>query len=138
MQELIEIVYRCSPEADVVGQITWEAGRVSTVMDSWQEWLCTCFQPVLLPHFVLVLQEARAQRVRELCRAALALDGQLSPVRRQRSLDAGETLLFQEPPRGDRVQARFLAQVRSGNAPAHFATLFALRSAGFSLPCRGP
>ncbi|MBV9488972.1 MAG: hypothetical protein JO069_04505 [Verrucomicrobia bacterium] len=136
MQELIEIVYRCNPEAGVVGRITWDAGRTSTALDSWQGWLRTCFRPILLPHLVLVHQEARVQGVRELCRAAHALDAQLPAVPRQRSLAAGERLIFQKPPQGDRVQGRFLAEVRSSRAPGHFATLFALRGAGFSLPLR--
>ena len=137
MQQLIQIVYRCNPKGDAVGQITWVPGRPrSKVTDSWQEWVRVCFQPILLPHLVAGFQAAQAQALRELCRAAAGLDAQLSPAERVRSLNAGAVLLFQKPPRGDRVQERFAAEVRLGTVPGHFATLFALRAAGFSIPLR--
>jgi hypothetical protein len=136
MQQLIQIVYRCNPKAGAVGQITWAPGAPSKVAQSWQEWLRLCFQPVLLPHLISGFQTAQAQALRELCRTAAGLDAQLSPLERVRSLDAGTVLLFQKPPLGDRIQERFAAEVRAGRAPGHFATLFVLRAAGFSVPLR--
>jgi hypothetical protein len=136
MQQLIQIVYRCNPKADAVGQITWAPGLPSKVMESWQEWLSLCFQPVLLPHLISGFQTAQAQALRELSRTAAGLDAQLSPAERVRSLKAGAVLLFQKPPRGDRVQERFAAEVHAGTVPGHFATLFVLRAAGFSVPLR--
>ena len=137
MQQLIQIVYRCNPKAGAVGQITWAPEEApSKVTESWQEWLRLCFQPVLLPHLISGFQTAQAQALRELCRTAAKLDAQLSPAERVRSLNAGAVLLFQKPPRGDRVQERFAAEVGSGMVPGHFATLFMLRAAGFSVPLR--
>ena len=136
MQQLIQIVYRCNPKAGAVGQITWAPGPPSKVTESWQEWVRLCFQPILLPHLISGFQSAQAQTLRELCRAAAGLDAQLSPAERVRSLNAGAALLFQKPPRGDRVQERFAAEVCAGSVPGHFATLFVLRAAGFSVPLR--
>jgi hypothetical protein len=136
MQQFIQIVYRCNPKAGAIGQITWVPGQPSEVTDSWQEWLRLCFQPILLPHLISGFQAAQAQALRELCRAAAGLDAQLSPAERVRSLSAGAALLFQKPPRGDRIQERFAAEVRLGTVPGHFATLFVLRAAGFSVPLR--
>ena len=134
MQQLVQIVHRCNPKADSVGQITWAPGSPSKVTESWQEWLRLCFQPVLLPHLIAAFQTAQAQALRELCRTAADLDAQLAPAERVRSLNAGAVLLFQKPPHGDRVQERFAAEVRSGRVPGHFTTLFVLRAAGFSVP----
>lgn len=136
MQQLIQIVYRCNPMAGAVGQITWAPGSPAKVMESWQEWLRLCFQPILLPHLISGFQNAQAQALRELCRTAAGLDARLAPAERVRSLNAGAALLFQKPPHGDRVQERFAAEVRSGTVPGHFAMLFVLRAAGFSVPLR--
>jgi hypothetical protein len=136
MQQLIQIVYRCNPKAGAVGQITWAPASPSDVTNSWQEWLRLCFQPVLLPYLISGFQTAQAQALRELCRTAAGLDAQLSPAERVRSLNAGAVLLFQKPPHGDRFQERFAAEVRLGRVPGHFATLFVLRAAGFSIPLR--
>lgn len=136
MQQLIEIVYRCNPKAGAVGQITWAPASPAEVTESWQEWVRLCFQPVLLPHLIAGFQTAQAQALRELCGTAAGLDAQLSPAERVRSLNAGTVLLFQRPPFGDRIQERFAAEVRAGRVPGHFATLFVLRAAGFSVPLR--
>ncbi len=134
MRELIEVVYRCNPDADGFGPVTWQAGP--DVALSWQAWLDDVFRPALLPHLFQVAREAQVNGLREICQACQRLDGQLAAARRATSRAAGRRLLFHSPPRGDRVQLRYQAEVQAGRAPGHFASLFAVRAVGFAVPLR--
>jgi len=134
MHDLTAIVHRCNPQSVNLARITWLPGIVPA--ESWRVWLETFFAPVVLPHFLRIYQCAQQPGLREL-RAAIATFGQqLSPAQRLHSLEAGKVLVYARPPKGDRLQERFLTEVRAGSSEGYFPTLFALRAAGFALPMR--
>ncbi|HEY0792626.1 MAG TPA: hypothetical protein VGD78_16300, partial [Chthoniobacterales bacterium] len=64
------------------------------------------------------------------------LGEQMSSAQKLHAVEAGKVLVYARPPKGDRLQERFLAEVRGGVVEGYFPTLFALRAAGFALPLR--
>jgi hypothetical protein len=132
--ELSEIVRRCNPNFESMQAISWQVER--SVEDSWRQWLEALFEPVLLPHLWRVLDLSARQSAKEIIVLDAELDRSMKPWPRQRSIDAGRLLLQQSTPRGERLMARLQEAIQGGVARGHFATLYAVRCAAFSIPIR--
>jgi UreF-like urease accessory protein len=134
MNELYQVVSRCNPSLDLIRALTWDLdGDAQT---SWLSWLGTVFEPLLLPHLGQVLEFASRQSLREVVVRDVDLHRYLPPKVREPSISAGRLLLQAIPPRGDRLLARLQDAVDNGTAVGHFATLYAVRAAAFSIPTR--
>ena len=134
MNQISEIVARCSPDFDPAHPITWSAQDPGA--ESWEEWLQSLFGPVLLPHLWGVLDYSARQSAREILLLDVALNRELEPGPRQNSIAAGRFLLQRQAPRGERLMARIRNAIQAGDAFGHFATLFAVRCFAFSIPAR--
>ena len=134
LSELSEVVRRCNPNFDSMRAISWQVE--GSVGDSWRHWLEDLFKPLLLPHLWRVLDFATRQSVREIILFDMELDKNMKPGPRQRSIDAGQLLLQQSAPRGERVMARLREAIQAGAAVGHFATLYGVGCAAFSIPVR--
>ena len=66
----------------------------------------------------------------------MELNRSMKPWPRQRSIDAGRSLLQQSTPRGERLMARLQEAIQAGAAFGHFATLYGVRCGAFSIPVR--
>ena len=132
--ELSEVVRRCNPNFDAMRAISWQVEGL--VVDSWRLWLEELFQPLLLPHLSRVLDFATRQSMREIILLDLELDKSMKPWPRQRSVAAGQLLLQQSAPRGERLMARLREAIQAGSAVGHFATLYGVGCAAFSIPAR--
>lgn len=102
---------------------------------AFEDWLSTLFIPSLGPHFVSVhLATARMESDR-IQRIDHEIDAYLSPVARQRSLDAarpyfeGRTEIRSQP-----QWVKFLQAAERGQTPGHLPTIFSLQAALFHLP----
>ncbi|MBV8330930.1 MAG: hypothetical protein JOZ61_10755, partial [Verrucomicrobia bacterium] len=91
MNQISEIVARCSPDFDPAHPITWSAQDPGA--ESWEEWLQSLFGPVLLPHLWGVLDYSARQSAREILLLDVALNRELEPGPRQNSIAAGRFLL---------------------------------------------
>ena len=134
MSELSKIVQRCNPDFDSARAISWQVE--GPVADSWQRWMKTLFEPVLLPHLLKVLDLSARQSAREIILLDAELNQRLKPWPRQRSIEAGRLLLQQSTPRGERMMARIQEAIQTGEAFGHFATLYGVRCGAFSIPVR--
>ena len=134
MSELSKIVQRCNPDFDSTRAISWQVE--GPVADSWQRWMKTLFEPVLLPHLLKVLDLSARQSAREIILLDAELNQRLKPWPRQRSIEAGRLLLQQSTPRGERLMARIQEAIQTGEAFGHFATLYGVRCGAFSIPVR--
>jgi len=134
LSELSEVVRRCNPNFDSMRAISWQVE--GPVGDSWRHWLEDLFKPLLLPHLWRVLDFATRQSVREIILFDVELDKNMKPGPRQRSIEAGQLLLQQSAPRGERLMARLREAIQAGAAVGHFATLYGVGCAAFSIPVR--
>ena len=134
MNELYQVVNRCNPSLDLIHALTWDLeGDAQT---SWLHWVGTVFAPLLLPHLGQVLEFASRQSLREVVLCDLDLDRYLPASSKEPSISAGRLLLQAFPPRGDRLLTRLQEAIDHGRAAGHFATLYAVRAATFSIPTR--
>jgi hypothetical protein len=134
MSELSKIVQRCNPDFDSARAISWQVE--GPVADSWQRWMKTLFEPVLLPHLQKVLDLSARQSAREIILLDAELNQRLKQWPRQHSIEAGRLLLQQSTPRGERLMARIQEAIQTGEAFGHFATLYGVRCGAFSIPVR--
>jgi hypothetical protein len=135
MNEFCEVVNRCNSGSELSGALHWQPVG-ENCLESWDRWLGSCFRPCLLPHLSKVFFFAVQQQVREIIALDLALGQSLDRVVRERSVEAGQSLLLKAPPRGDRTVARLQLAIGSGAAAGHYPTLFACRAAAFAIPAR--
>jgi hypothetical protein len=134
LSELSEVVRRCNPNFESLRAISWQVE--APVRESWHRWLESLFEPVLLPHLCRVLDLSARQSAREIILLDAELDRSMNPWSRQGSVDAGRLLLQESTPRGERLMARLQEAIHSGAACGHFATLYGVRCAAFSIPVR--
>jgi hypothetical protein len=134
MSELSKVIQRCNPDFDSARPISWQVE--GPVAESWQQWMKTLFEPLLLPHLSKVLDFATRQSAREIVLLDAELNRNMPPWPRERSLDAGKLLLQQSTPRGERLMARLQDAIQAGAAFGHFATLYGVRCGAFSIPVR--
>ena len=134
MSELSEVVRRCNPNFESMRAISWQVeGRVN---ESWRRWLEDLFEPVLLPHLWRVLDLSSRQSAREIIVLDAELDRAMKPWPRQSSIEAGQLLVQESTPRGERLMARLQEAIQAGVTGGHFATLYGVRCAAFSIPAR--
>ena len=131
---LLEIATRCGSGTAFKKGISWNAD--SDLERSWADWTRSSFQPFILPHLVQVQPLSSRQFVREILGLDRAFSGLLSKESEEKSVEAGRQLLLMKSLKADRTLDRIQRAVESGNAPGHFATLFAVRAAGFSIAPR--
>jgi hypothetical protein len=134
MSELSKVVQRCNPDFDAARGISWQVE--GPVEESWREWMKSSFEPLLLPHLFRVLDYSARQSAREIILLDAELNRTLPPWSRQRSVEAGRSLLQQSTPRGERLMARLQEAIQGGVAFGHFATLYGVRCGAFSIPVR--
>jgi hypothetical protein len=134
LSELSEVVRRCNPNFESMRAISWQVE--GPVRESWRRWLEDLFEPVLLPHLWRVVDLSARQSAREIIGLDAELNGSMKSGPRQRSIDAGRLLLQQSTPRGERLMARLQEAIQAGAAYGHFATLYGVRCAAFSIPIR--
>src|ERR1700693_38390 len=134
MSELSKIVQRCNPDFDSARAISWQVE--GPVPESWHKWMKDLFEPLLLPHLLRVLDFSARQSAREIILLDAELNQSLPPGSRQRSIEAGRSLLQQSTPRGERLMARLQEAIQAGVAFGHFATLYGVRCGAFSIPVR--
>jgi hypothetical protein len=134
MSELSKVVQRCNPDFDAARAISWQVE--GPVAESWQRWMKTSFEPLLLPHLFRVLDFSARQSAREIILLDAELNRSLPPGSRQCSVEAGRSLLQQSTPRGERLMARLQEAIQAGAAFGHFATLYGVRCGAFSIPAR--
>jgi hypothetical protein len=134
MSELSKVVQRCNPDFDAARGISWQVE--GPVAESWQEWMKSSFEPLLLPHLLRVLDYSARQSAREIILLDAELNTSLPLWPRQRSVEAGRSLLQQSTPRGERLMARLQEAIQAGTAFGHFATLYGVRCGAFSIPAR--
>jgi hypothetical protein len=134
MSELSKVVQRCNPDFDAARAISWQVE--GPVAESWQRWMKTSFEPLLLPHLLRVLDFSARQSAREIILLDAELNRSLPPGSRQGSVEAGRSLLQQRTPRGERLMARLQEAIQAGAAFGHFATLYGVRCGAFSIPAR--
>jgi hypothetical protein len=134
MSELSKIVRRCNPDFDSARAISWHVQV--PVAKSWQQWMKSLFEPLLLPHLFRVLDYSARQSAREIILLDAELDRNMEPWPRQLSIDAGRSLLLLSTPRGERLMARLQEAIQTGVAFGHFATLYSVRCSAFSIPVR--
>jgi hypothetical protein len=134
MSELSKIVQRCNPDFDTARPISWQVE--GPVEESWRGWMKELFEPLLLPHLLRVLEASARQSAREVIALDVELNRSMKTWPRQRSIDAGRSLLQQSTPRGERLMARLQEAIQTGAAFGHFATLYGVRCGAFSIPIR--
>src|ERR1700730_16912359 len=93
MSELSKVVQRCNPDFDAARGISWQVE--GPVEESWQHWMKSSFEPLLLPHLSRVLDFSARQSAREIILLDAELDRNMKPWSRQRSAEAGRLLLQQ-------------------------------------------
>jgi hypothetical protein len=131
---LLEIATRCGSGTAFKKGISWNAD--SDLEQSWAHWTRSSFQPFILPHLVQVQALSSRQFVREILGLDRAFSGLLSRETEEKSVEAGRQLLLMKSLKADRTLDRIQRAVAAGNAPGHFATLFAVRAAVFSIAPR--
>jgi hypothetical protein len=131
---LSDVLRSCKPNFECMRAISWQVE--GPVRGSWRRWLEDVFEPVLLPHLWRVVDLSARQSAREIIGLDAELNGSMKSGPRQRSIDAGRLLLQQSTPRGERLMARLQEAIQAGAAYGHFATLYGVRCAAFSIPIR--
>jgi len=131
---LLEIATRCGSGAVFKRGICWSAE--SDAEQSWSQWTRSYFQPLILPHLVKVQSLSARQFVREVLLRDAEFSGVLSEEMQRNSLEAGRYLLLSKSIKTDRTLERVQRAIQAGIAPGHFATLFAVRAAVFSVAPR--
>jgi len=132
--ELYDVLARCYPGVRLRGCISWQIR--GDLPESWSSWTAAVFTPIILPHLVEVLEWSIRQSLNEVLSLDRAYDDRLSEEIRARSRAAGRELLLAKTPRGDRLAAKLQSAILTGAVAGHFATLFAVRAAGFAIPAR--
>ena len=112
MSELSKVIQRCNPDFDAARAISWQVE--GPVAESWQHWMKSLFEPLLLPHLLRVLDYSARQSAREIILLDAELNRNLTPWPRQRSVEAGRLLLQQSTPRGERLMARLQEAIQTG------------------------
>ena len=133
-ETLLEIASRCGSATAFKKGISWSAD--SDLERSWADWTRSSFQPFILPHLLEVQDLSSRQFVREILGLDRAFSSLLSKESEEKSLEAGRQLLSMKSLKADRTLDRIQRAVAAGNAPGHFATLFAVRAAVFSIAPR--
>jgi len=133
-ETLLEIASRCGSATAFKKGISWNAD--SDLARSWADWTRSSFQPFILPHLLEVQDLSSRQFVREILGLDRAFSSLLSKESEEKSLEAGRQLLSMKSLKADRTLDRIQRAVAAGNAPGHFATLFAVRAAVFSIAPR--
>jgi hypothetical protein len=133
-ETLLEIASRCGSATAFKKGISWNAD--SDLERSWANWTRSSFQPFILPHLLEVQDLSSRQFVREILGLDRAFSSLLSKESEEKSLEAGRQLLSMKSLKADRTLDRIQRAVAAGNAPGHFATLFAVRAAVFSIAPR--
>jgi len=133
-EALLEIATRCGSGTAFKKGISWNAD--SDLERSWADWTRSSFQPLILPHLVQVQALSSRQFVREILGLDRAFSGLLPKDTEEKSVEAGRQLLLTKSLKADRTLDRIQRAVAAGNAPGHFATLFAVRAAVFSIAPR--
>jgi hypothetical protein len=134
VSELCEVIRRCNPTLDAMQSISWRVeGETES---SWFRWIQTVFSPHLLPHLEKVLECSGRQLSKEIILLDAKLNENLPAEPRARSAEAGQFLLQQKTPRGERMIARLQEAIDNGTAFGHFTTLYAVRCGAFSIPVR--
>jgi hypothetical protein len=133
-ETLLEIASRCGSATAFKKGISWNAD--SDLERSWADWTRSSFQPFILPHLLEVQDLSSRQFVREILGLDRAFSSLLSKESEEKSLEAGRQLLSMKSLKADRTLDRIQRAVAAGNAPGHFATLFAVRAAVFSIAPR--
>jgi len=133
-ETLLEIASRCGSATAFKKGISWNAD--SDLERSWADWTRSSFQPFILPHLLEVQDLSSRQFVREILGLDRAFSSLLSKESEEKSLEAGRQLLSMKSLKTDRTLDRIQRAVAAGNAPGHFATLFAVRAAVFSIAPR--
>ena len=133
-ETLLEIATRCGSGTAFKKGISWNAD--SDRERSWADWTRSSFQPFILPHLLEVQDLSSRQFVREILGLDRAFSSLLSKESEEKSLEAGRQLLSMKSLKADRTLDRIQRAVAAGNAPGHFATLFAVRAAVFSIAPR--
>ena len=133
-ETLLEIATRCGSGTAFKKGISWNAD--SDLERSWADWTRSSFQPFILPHLLEVQDLSSRQFVREILGLDRAFSGLLSKESEEKSLEAGRQLLSMKSLKADRTLDRIQRAVAAGSAPGHFATLFAVRAAVFSIAPR--
>jgi hypothetical protein len=133
-EALLEITTRCGSGTAFRKGISWNAD--SDLERSWADWTRSAFQPFILPHLVQVQALSSRQFVREIIGLDRAFSDQLSKETEEKSVEAGRHLLLMKSLKADRTLDRIQRAVNAGSAPGHFATLFAVRAAVFSIAPR--
>jgi hypothetical protein len=133
-EALLEITVRCGSGTAFKKGISWNAE--SDPEQSWSHWTRSSFQPFILPHLVQVQELSSRQFVREILKLDRAFSALLSKETEEKSLEAGRHLLLTKSLKADRTLERIHRAVEAGSAPGHFATLFAVRAAVFSIAPR--
>jgi hypothetical protein len=132
--ELCDVIRRCNPALDAMRLISWSAE--GSIEESWSDWCQSVFVPFLLPHFEEVLEFSARQSPKEIVALDSKLDKTLLPLTRSRSIEAGQFLLQDRTPRGERMIARIQVAIDNGTAFGHFTTLYGVRCGAFSIPNR--
>lgn len=130
---LLEVATRCGSGVSFKEGISWRAE--SDPERSWSHWTRSHFQPFILPHLVQVHALSARQFVREVLLLDRGFSDLLPEETQRKSLEAGQLLLTRSIKR-DRTLERIQRAVQAGTAPGHFATLFAVRAAVFSIAPR--
>jgi len=133
-ETLLEIASRCGSATAFKKGISWNAD--SDLERSWADWTRSSFQPFILPHLLEVQDLSSRQFVREILGLDRAFSSLLSKESEEKSLEAGRQMLSMKSLKTDRTLDRIQRAVAAGNAPGHFATLFAVRAAVFSIAPR--
>lgn len=133
-EALLEITTRCGSGTAFKKGISWNAD--SDPEQSWSRWTRSSFQPFILPHLVQVQALSSRQFVREILGLDRAFSDLLSKETEVKSVEAGRHLLLAKSLKTDRTLDRVHRAVAAGSAPGHFATLFAVRAAVFSIAPR--
>ena len=133
-ETLLEIATRCGSGTAFKKGISWNAD--SDLERSWADWTRSSFQPFILPHLLEVQDLSSRQFVREILGLDRAFSSLLSKESEEKSLEAGRQLLSMKSLKADRTLDRIQRAVAAGSAPGHFATLFAVRAAVFSIAPR--
>gem|GEM_PF-587171 len=132
--ELSEVIRRCNPNLHAMHSILWKVE--GAIEPSWIRWMETCFEPFLLPHLQQVLEFSARQSAKEIILLDVALGKSLAGSLCDRSIKAGQFLLQQKTPRGERIIMRLQDAIDNGIAFGHFTTLYGVRCGTFSIPVR--
>jgi hypothetical protein len=132
--ELCDVIRRCNPTLEAMRVISWTIE--GPVEQSWPDWYQNVFFPFLLPHLGQVLELAGRQSPKEIVSLDAKLDKDLPPLIRSASIEAGQFLLQDRTPRGERMISRIQNAIDRGTAFGHFTTLYGVRCGAFSIPIR--